>query len=222
MTGTLFLGMSLLFFVGILFGSSREGSETAEVGGDVGRINPPGIQEHKVREDRVVTRYNRSRDVLVHRNDRHDEPELLGEGMELNRRLQQKLDLKSRDEGEKQPREEKKRTTQNDSDQVSLPDPLKNGLHKVPSKDGGKNQERDGEREPWRVWQSWVKQDHFYPEDVFWSEDMNSILSAMATYPITSFDVGHRGTQLKASMFLVKQRTAFKPMRPVNSHTLLP
>lgn len=72
---------------------------------------------------------------------------------------------------------------------------------------------RVSERNPWNIWHSWVQQNQFYPEDIFFSEEMNSILHAMATYPIRSFDVGHRGTQLKATMFLREQKTVFKPMR---------
>ena len=68
-------------------------------------------------------------------------------------------------------------------------------------------------KEPWTTWHMWVKQDQFYPEDMFWSPEMSSILNAMATYPITSFDVGHRGTQLKASVLLGTQKAVFKPMR---------
>ena len=69
------------------------------------------------------------------------------------------------------------------------------------------------QRNPWAIWESWVKPNYLYPEDAFWSRDMDYILDAMATAPITSFGVGYKGTQLKATMFLGKQRTVFKPMR---------
>lgn len=69
------------------------------------------------------------------------------------------------------------------------------------------------QRNPWLIWQQWVKEDSLYPQNAFWSDEMNHILVSMATAPITSFGVGHKGTQLKASLFLGKQRTAFKPMR---------
>ena len=65
----------------------------------------------------------------------------------------------------------------------------------------------------WEIWQKWVKPNYLYPEDAFWSDEMNQILNAMATAPITSFGVGHKGTQLKATMMLGEQKTAFKPMR---------
>ena len=71
------------------------------------------------------------------------------------------------------------------------------------------------QKDPWEIWKGWVKPDYLYPEGAFWSDEMNYILNAMATAPITSFGVGHKGTQLKASLFLGKQRTAFKPMRYV-------
>ena len=265
-TGTLFLGMTLFFLVGIFLGSSREDAGTATLGGNRRRTDPLGIQDHGVSKEQVVARYNRSRDVPSHGRRSH---ELQGEGKETNRRLQQKLDLKSSDEVEKQPREtefEKKKEEQEEEeeeavergldrvngvsdDRFRLPHEVvdegegeggrregegedgerEGGRREGEGEDGereggrregeGEDGEREGGSDPWKIWQSWVKQDHFYPEDAFWSEEMNSILRAMATYPISSFDVGHRGTQLKASMFLGNQRTAFKPMRQVE-HTL--
>lgn len=68
-------------------------------------------------------------------------------------------------------------------------------------------------KSPWVIWEMWVKPNYLYPEGAFWSDDMNYIIDAMATAPITSFGLGHKGTQLKATMFLGKQRTVFKPMR---------
>ena len=55
--------------------------------------------------------------------------------------------------------------------------------------------------------------DALYPQDAFYSEEMNHILAVMATAPITSFGVGHKGTQLKATAMLGAQRTVFKPKR---------
>ena len=69
--------------------------------------------------------------------------------------------------------------------------------------------------DPWRVWNGWVTPDHFYPEGVFYSEEMNQILNAMATSPVTELGVGYKGTQLKATMMLGGQRTVFKPKRCV-------
>ena len=66
---------------------------------------------------------------------------------------------------------------------------------------------------PWAIWEKWVTPNYLYPEDAFWSHDMDYIINALATAPITSFGVGYKGTQLKATMFLGKQRTVFKPMR---------
>ena len=193
-TGTLFLGMSVLFLVGILFASSRE--DAAETVKNVPKVEPPVGEEQ--------------------------DPDLQGEeGLERNRRLQQKVDHTNRDEAlEKQPRgpEVKELAAQrgpkgrelSDDPQFKIPpEIIGEGLRVGDLRDGVGEEGRD----PWKVWGSWVRQDHFYPDDAFWSADMDSILHAMATYPIMSFDVGHRGTQLKASMFLGEQRTAFKPRR---------
>ena len=43
---------------------------------------------------------------------------------------------------------------------------------------------------------------------------MDNILVALASSPVTQFDLGHRGTQLKATLYLEGgQRTVFKPKR---------
>ena len=68
-------------------------------------------------------------------------------------------------------------------------------------------------RDPWDIWKNWVKQDSFYPQGAFQSDEMNLILSAMVAVPITSFGLGHKGTQLKATAMLGQQRTVFKPKR---------
>lgn len=66
----------------------------------------------------------------------------------------------------------------------------------------------------WKIWPDWVKPNQLYPREEFHSFKMDSILTALATYPVTLFDVGYRGTQLKASMHLEgNQRTVFKPKR---------
>ena len=68
----------------------------------------------------------------------------------------------------------------------------------------------------WSIWNSWVTSDVLYPANSFNSKEMNQILTAMATSPITSFGVGHKGTQLKATVMLVgAQRAVFKPKRYV-------
>ena len=68
---------------------------------------------------------------------------------------------------------------------------------------------------PWKIWKSWVQPDSLYTsENEFYSIEMGVILNALATYPVTSFDTGYRGTQLKASMHLAgNQQTVFKPKR---------
>lgn len=68
-------------------------------------------------------------------------------------------------------------------------------------------------KDPWTVWRGWVTADYLYPVNAFYSSDMNHILSAMASYPITSWGVGHKGTQLKATAMLGAQRVVFKPKR---------
>jgi hypothetical protein len=68
-------------------------------------------------------------------------------------------------------------------------------------------------KDPWSIWEGWVRPDYLYPAGAFYSEEMNHILNVMATAPITSFGVGHKGTQLKATAMLGAQRTVFKPKR---------
>ena len=66
----------------------------------------------------------------------------------------------------------------------------------------------------WKMWRGWVKPDVFYAPDDFWSSEMTTLIHALATTPITLLDLGHRGTQLKATMYLQgEQRTVFKPKR---------
>ncbi len=71
---------------------------------------------------------------------------------------------------------------------------------------------------PWKVWSSWVQLQPtiLVNSNNFYSSEMNSIISALSSYPITKFDLGHRGTQLKTTMFLKgDQQTVFKPKRLV-------
>lgn len=66
----------------------------------------------------------------------------------------------------------------------------------------------------WHVWRSWPQSNELYAEKQFNSSEMKSILHHMATAPIVRFDVGHRGTQLKALVELEGgQRVVFKPKR---------
>ena len=66
----------------------------------------------------------------------------------------------------------------------------------------------------WNQWLKWVRNESLYPQDAFWSPEMNGILQSLATAPVTSFGLGHKGTQLKATMHLAgSQKTVFKPMR---------
>lgn len=73
-------------------------------------------------------------------------------------------------------------------------------------------------KDPWEIWRGWVTPNFLYPNGSFYSEEMNHILASMASSPITAFDVGHKGTQLKATVMLGKQRTVFKPKRYSASH----
>jgi len=69
-------------------------------------------------------------------------------------------------------------------------------------------------KETWWLWQSWVREDTFYPEEVFPSGQMLHLLRVMASAAITEFGVGRKGTQLKASVVLEGQQKAlFKPKR---------
>ena len=66
----------------------------------------------------------------------------------------------------------------------------------------------------WNQWLKWVRNESLYPQGAFWSPEMNGILQSLATAPVTSFGLGHKGTQLKATMHLAGgQKTVFKPMR---------
>jgi len=75
--------------------------------------------------------------------------------------------------------------------------------------------------DPWELWSNWVSEDYFYPEDKFYSEEMNVILEAMSTKTVTEFGIGHRGTQLKTTMMLGAQRTVFKPKRYTYIYTTI-
>ena len=67
---------------------------------------------------------------------------------------------------------------------------------------------------PWKIWSNWVREDVLYPNGVLHSTEMDLILRGLSSYPVTRLDVGYKGTQLKASMYLEGgQRTVFKPMR---------
>lgn len=69
------------------------------------------------------------------------------------------------------------------------------------------------ELNPWAIWRGWVEENILYPKEVFYSDEMNHILATMATADITSFGLGSRGTQLKATAMLGTQKTVFKPKR---------
>jgi hypothetical protein len=69
------------------------------------------------------------------------------------------------------------------------------------------------ELNPWAIWRGWVEENALYPKEVFYSDEMNHILATMATADITSFGLGSRGTQLKATAMLGSQKTVFKPKR---------
>ena len=71
---------------------------------------------------------------------------------------------------------------------------------------------------PWEVWSSWVEPTILFRTNNFYSPEMGNILSALSSYPVTRFDVGHRGTQLKTTMYLKGgQKTVFKPKRLINN-----
>lgn len=227
MTTSLLLGMTTIVFIVMLFGSRLEEAET-KTEKDTRRVklpDIPGVPDYIVDErvnnprnkdrqavvDSLVARYNRSRGL--HRDNPSQGASLQPflEASEQKRRLQQKLEsLKSIEEVDKHPRgpELLDALVQQNSEKLSE-QAMRENLN------GAGGDEGPLGVDPWNLWHSWVKQDWFYPKGAFWSQEMTTILRAMATYPITSFDVGHRGTQLKVSMYLGTQRTAFKPMRQV-------
>lgn len=66
----------------------------------------------------------------------------------------------------------------------------------------------------WNQWMKWVTPNNLYPEDVFWSSEMTDLVENLGKAPVTLFGLGHKGTQLKATMHLVGgQKSVFKPMR---------
>ena len=69
------------------------------------------------------------------------------------------------------------------------------------------------ELNPWAIWRGWVEENTLFPKEVFYSDEMNHILATMATADITSFGLGSKGTQLKATAMLGTQKTVFKPKR---------
>ena len=245
-TGSMFLGMGALFLIGLLLSTRPENTpqkDKQRALPDIPgvpdyvldeRVNNPGNEDKVAVVDSLIARHNRSRGIPDQRKGRNRKNlDDLEQARDRKRRLQQKLEsFKSTDELEKMPRgpellNELVLQKLSPKDQVALQHQrnitkIRDGELKKEMQDESIDIEYEnplaaGERDPWKVWHSWVKQDHFYPEEAFFSEEMNSILHAMATYPITSFDVGHRGTQLKVSMFFGQQRTAFKPMRQVGN-----
>lgn len=74
----------------------------------------------------------------------------------------------------------------------------------------------------WHVWRTWPQSNQLYDDEQFNSSEMRDILHHMATAPIVKFDVGHKGTQLKAQVELEGgQLAVFKPKRYALTHDLL-
>ena len=66
----------------------------------------------------------------------------------------------------------------------------------------------------WHVWRTWPQSNELYTEKQFNSSEMKDILHHMATAAIVRFDVGFKGTQLKALVELEGgQLAVFKPKR---------
>ena len=66
----------------------------------------------------------------------------------------------------------------------------------------------------WHVWRTWPQSNELYTEKQFNSSEMRDILHHMATTSIIRFDVGYKGTQLKALVELEGgQLAVFKPKR---------
>ena len=66
----------------------------------------------------------------------------------------------------------------------------------------------------WHVWRTWPQSHELYTEKQFNSSEMRNILHHMSTASIMRFDVGYKGTQLKALVELKGgQLAVFKPKR---------
>lgn len=203
------------------------------------RVNNPHNLDRQAVVDSLLARYNRSKGLPAlpqgppRLNDRRNPNRLRNldaidrQWEEAHRRLQQRVQPDKRpdkldklpggkDSWEQIVQQRLHEVQQNEMHKFMIPPeldtPLAHNVGKFPD-DSNEVIARPRERNPWSIWHSWVQQDQFYPGDAFFSDEMNSILHAMATYPIKSFDVGHRGTQLKATMYLGEQKTVFKPMR---------
>ena len=239
-TGSLFVVMSTIFLVGVQLGLNPEGtpktepvkertaSPRAELPKIAGvadhkvseRMKNLGIPERKVGVDSVMALHNRSLPVVPRGPPRFDESKLLDHARNLGnfgkelvtQRIQGKEIGAVHHELNRFPELNKTPLKSTDKEhRFQIP----SELVKVnpPRKPDNQSPSLGQESDPWNIWESWVQQDSFYPEGSLFSDEMNSILRAMATQPIKSFDVGHRGTQLKATVFLGRQKAVFKPMR---------
>ena len=112
-----------------------------------------------------------------------------------------------------------------EQDAVSISRPLTPSLHSLSSeRTAGTSTLRNAtveqlpssvppKKDAWSVWREWVTPDFLYPDGAFNSDEMDDILRAMAASPITSWELGYKGTQLKTTAMLGNQRTVFKPKR---------
>lgn len=68
--------------------------------------------------------------------------------------------------------------------------------------------------DPWQIWSAMVKSRQLTPKEGRHSDDVGMILEALSYKPIIGAGIGHRGTQLKATLILEgNQKVVFKPMR---------
>lgn len=71
--------------------------------------------------------------------------------------------------------------------------------------------------DPWQIWSDMVKNRQLTPKENDENDDVGMILEALSYKPIIAAGIGHRGTQLKATLILEgHQRVVFKPMRCSN------
>ena len=170
------------------------------------RMNRTGVQGPPLPRDLILENLSKQKPFLTEdRNDRNSHlrnKSMIAEIPELNRDVINRA-LKFKDDGLAKKLSETLNQLEDASDELGNVDHVRKTAAPIKARP----------EVAWEIWHKWVKPEYLYPEEAFWSDEMNQILNAMATAPITSFGVGHKGTQLKAMMMLGKQKTAFKPMR---------
>ena len=191
-TGSIFLTMVALFTIGLQLNWPQPESA---------KRPPPPPQDNK---PQGVVKSSESRPPSSEKRERFVAPAWpvnvpgLPEGFNMSR-----LDIGRLPMGPRRVLEQKFRGVP--PDLINMPHPPRGKMMSVPAD--------VAELNPWAIWRGWVEKDALYPQDMFYSDEMNHILTSMATGNITSFGLGTKGTQLKATAMLGDQRTVFKPKR---------